>query len=281
MPDLHQKLIPAGPGHPRVRQYLDLKLNRHPVPGALPLEGLWLVRAAMQNDVPIEAAIVCTERLRGPGVGELVEELRATAVPVFQVGRRTFERLTNRDGPDGLVAIGRFRDSELARLGVGHRSLVLVLDRFEMAGNIGSLIRCGDAVGASAVILADCAVRMAHPVLLKASMGAVFSVPICRVSSESALAWLRRRGFRLVAADPGAPVSYREARYASRTAVVVGSERLGLSAGWRAAADELVSVPLRGRADSLNAGQAGAVVLYEVLHQQEDLHPFGDTQPDG
>ena len=270
MPELHPGLITVGPTHPRVRQYLDLKRNRHQEKaGRIALEGMWLVRAAAQRAVALDAALVCVELLRGPMAHELIQELKGQGVPVLAVSPKTFARLAGRDGPDGLLAIAELRESDLEALDVPTVSRVLVLDRLERAGNIGSLIRCADAVAATTVILVDTPVRLAHPVLLKASMGAVFSVPVCRATPEAALAWLDRQRFRLVAADPGGPVSYRDLVYRPRTAVVIGSERLGLSSSWRRAAHHLVALPLRGTADSLNAGHAGAVVLYEVLHRQE------------
>jgi RNA methyltransferase, TrmH family len=274
VPELHPSVIAAGPGHPRVRQYLDLKLNRRrEEAGRVALEGMWLLRAAAERAVPLDAVLVCAELLRGPLARDLVRRLQVDGVPVFGVSPRTFGRLTNRDGPDGLLAIAEYRGSNLDDLTVPRVSRVLVLDRFELAGNIGSLIRCADAVGATAVILVDSPVRLAHPVLLKASMGAVFSVPVCRATPGAALDWLRRLDFRLAGADPASPLSYRALQYDPRTAVVIGSERRGLSSFWRDSADELVSVPLLGRSDSLNAGHAGAVVLYEVLHRQEAGRP--------
>lgn len=278
MPELHPRVITVGPGHPRVRQYLDLKLNRgRDGAGLVALEGMWLVRAALDRGIPLETVLICPDLLRPP-TRELVHRLLALRTPVCEVSARTFARLADRDGPDGLLAVAHLRMSELDRVRPGPVSRVLVLDHFELAGNIGSLIRCADAVGASGVILADCPVRLTHPVLLKASMGAVFSVPVCRAEPHHALAWLRRHRFRVAVADPAGAVSYRSVDYGPRTALVVGSERRGLSRSWREAADDVVAVPLLGTADSLNAGHAGAVILYEVLHRQKAL---GSTAGDG
>jgi TrmH family RNA methyltransferase len=98
-------------------------------------------------------------------------------------------------------------------------------------------------------------------------MGAVFSVPILEMGRTEALEWLRAAGFRLMAADPGAPLSYREADYRGRVAIVLGSERYGLPQFWRDTADVLVSIPMLGIADSLNVGHAAALLLYEALHR--------------
>jgi TrmH family RNA methyltransferase len=199
--------------------------------------------------------------------------LTEAGVPAFQVSRRTYLRLAERDGPDGLAAVVRLSSLNLADITPGPAARLLVLDSFELAGNVGSLIRCADAVGASAVILTEQHVRINHPLVMKASMGTAFSVPLCSSDAETALTWLRGQGFWVLGADPPATTSYRDADYRARTAVVLGSERCGLSRFWKQASDQLVSIPMLGDADSLNVGHAGALILYEALHRQQAPQP--------
>lgn len=268
MPE-HRRFVPAGPNHPRVRQYRNIRDNRAPNRGsAVALEGLWSIRAAREAGAAVEAVFVCPELLRGDQSLVLVEQLGSAGATTLSVSARTLARMVDRDGPDGLAAIGHLRTAELPDLRPGPVARVLVLDGLELAGNVGSLVRCADAVGAAGVILTDRRARLNHPMVLKASMGTVFSLPVAPAHPEDALAWLRAHRFHVLVADPAGRTPYRQARYPDRVAVVLGAERSGLNAFWRAAADESVSIPMLGRADSLNVGHAGALLLYEALRQQ-------------
>jgi RNA methyltransferase, TrmH family len=263
------RLAPAGAGHPLVRRYVRLKTDRgHDRGSGLALQGLWMIQAALSTGTRLEAVFVCPELLRGEGSRDVVEALVAARTPTLRVAERLLRRMVDRDGPDGLAAIAEPRVVALGGLQPTDPARVLVLDGPELPGNVGSLVRCADAVGASAVIVTENRVRLSHPVLIKASMGTVLTMSVTVAEPVEALGWLRRHGFRLVAADVGAPSSYREARYGPRVAIVLGSERTGLSGFWREAADQRVAIPMLGRADSLNVGHAGAVLLYEALHAQ-------------
>lgn len=259
-------LTPAGPGNEWVREFFSIKRNRGSSgTNAVALEGLWMIRAARAAGCAIDVVFVCVDLLRGPDSLRLVRELVGDGVPALSVSARVLARMAGRDGPDGLVAIGRRSAVILGDLAPGPYARCVVLDGCALPGNLGSLVRCADAVGACAVITTNCTVRLHHPLVLKASMGTVFSVPLCAAEPGEALNWLRLHGFHLLAAEPSGSVSYLNADYPQKVAVLLGSERAGLNAFWRAAADERVSIPMLGCADSLNVGHAGAVLLYQAL----------------
>jgi RNA methyltransferase, TrmH family len=264
------RLTLAGPGHPLVRRYTRLRAGRGRDRGSgVALEGLWLLEAALAAGSRLEAAFVCLELLRGEDSLQLIDRLLAAGTPTLRVGERLLRRMVDREGPDGLAAVAVLRTVRLLELELGQQARVLVLDGPELPGNVGSLVRCADAVGARAVIATNARIRLSHPVLVKASMSTVLSTPLVPAEPREVLRWLRHYRFRIVAADVGAPASYRDARYGQRTAIVLGNERTGLSRFWRQAADQRVGIPMLGTADSLNVGHAGAVLLYEALHAQE------------
>jgi TrmH family RNA methyltransferase len=271
--DLRRSLSPAGPGHRKVREFFEIKTGRGHGADRLTLEGLWLIRAARHGDCEIDTLFVCVELLRGPASLELVGELVDDGVAAYSVSPRVLHRMAGRDGPDGLAAIGRHALPSLDDVTPPGKARCLVVDGCELPGNLGSLVRCADAVGACAVLATGSKVRLRHPLVLKASMGAVFSVPLVATTQPDARRWLRANAFHLLAAVPSSAHSYLDAVYPSRVAVVVGSERDGLNRFWVAAADERVSIPMLGSADSLNVGHAGAVLLYEALARHEGRGP--------
>jgi TrmH family RNA methyltransferase len=208
---------PAGIGHPSVRQFVNIKKNRTARPdGALVLEGLWAIRAALAAGVAIEVVFVCPELVRGDAAASLVDELRAAGVIALQVSGRVLGRIVERDGPDGLAAIGSRRPAELSDVAIGPATRVLVADRIEQVGNLGTIVRAADGAGASAVLAVGCHFRLSHPLVIKASMGTVLSMPVVAVEQDEALAWLLQHRFRLVVAVPTAERSYRNVDYGDR-----------------------------------------------------------------
>ena len=229
------------------------------------IEGSWALRHALRAQLTVDKVLVCPPLFRGDESPRLVEEARRAGAWVYEFGERVFRTLVERDGPDGIAALVRLRPWCLEDVKVEPSTRVVVLDRMELAGNLGAVIRCADGAGAAAVVLTDRRVRVSHPLVLKASMGTVFTMPVVDTTVERASEWARAGGVRIVAADPAATASYRGAHYDGACALVLGSERYGLSDEWRAAADVLVSIPMRGVADSLNVGHAAALLLYESL----------------
>lgn len=263
------RLAPAGIGHPWVQEFRNVKANRRPRRADLvAVEGLWSLRQAVGAGRRVAAVFVCRARLRGPAVHEVLEAAAATGGACLEVGERVLHRMVDRDGPDGLAALVHLPPATLGDLVVDGSSRVLVSDGLEQAGNLGTIIRCGDGAGVAAVLVTDRRARLDHPLVVKASMGTVFSTPVVAAERDEVLSWLRARSFTIVAADPSSAVSYRTPPYRPPVAVVVGNERDGLSRFWLEAADEVVSIPMLGRADSLNVGHAAALLLYEAVSRQ-------------
>ncbi|MEY2426876.1 MAG: methyltransferase, TrmH family [Actinomycetota bacterium] len=264
------RLSRVGADHPRIKQFINTKRNRPGTPtGALTLEGLWSLRCAVDAGVEIEAVFGCPALFRGDATAQALQDAHACGARLYEVSERVLLRMVDRDGPDGLAAIAHLCRYRLDDLRVGPHTRVVVLDRMELAGNLGAVIRCADGAGASAVIVTERRTRVTHPLVVKASMGTVFSMPVIDATVDDVAAWSRQRGVRVIAAHPAAAVSYRGSHYDGPVALVLGSERYGLSEAWRRAADLLVSIPMHGRADSLNVGHAAALLLYETLGSRD------------
>jgi len=276
MCDPHRPVLtPAGLKHPRVREFLAAK--RRPagggVPRAMTLEGTWLIRQALAGGVRLQAVFVCPELLRAGDGLALASQAVGLGAEGYRVSERVLSRLADRDGPDGIAALGRARRQTLGDIGVGSRTRVVIADGWDLPGNLGTLIRCADASGASGVLVVEQGFGLSHPLVLKASMGAALAMPVVAIGRREARRWLRERGFRIIAADPAGRRSYRDVDYRGPLAIVVGSERRGLALEWLATADAVAAIPMLGSCDSLNAALAGALLLYEALAQ--DSHGPG------
>jgi RNA methyltransferase, TrmH family len=268
MPEPYRTVLTsAGVKHPRVREFLAVKRNSasRDLAGALALEGTWMIRRALAARVRLQAVFVCPELLEGAEGQALAWQAIGLGAEGYQVSEKVLCRLADRDGPDGIAALGRARRRTLGDIAVGRRTRVMVADGWDLPGNLGTLIRCADGAGASAVLVVEQGFGLSHPLVLKASMGAALAIPVIAIGRPAARRWLRERGFRILAADPAGSRSYRDVDYSGPLAIVVGSERRGLAPAWLAAADSIAAIPMHGASDSLNAAVAGALLLYEAL----------------
>lgn len=275
MPDPHRPVLtPAGLKHPRVREFLAAK--RHPasrdLPPAVTFEGTWMIRQALAAGVRLTAVFVCPALLRAEEGLALASKAVGLGAEGYEVSERVLSRLADRDSPDGIAALGQPRHPTLGNVRVGRRTRLVVADGWDLPGNLGTLIRCADAAGASAVLVVEPGFGLSHPLVVRASMGAALSMHLVAVSRPATRQWLIEHGFRIVAADPAGQLSYRDVDYRGPLAIVVGSERRGLAREWLAAADAIVAIPMLGSCDSLNAAVAGALLLYEALAQHTQHH---------
>ena len=187
---------------------------------------------------------------------------------VYQASADVLAKLSGKDNPQ--TAAGVFADLplDLPRLDRAAASLWLVAEQLRDPGNLGTLMRTADATGAGGLILLDECADPFSVEAVRASMGAVFTVPLARASGDDFVTWLRGGAGQLVGLSLAAgAVAHTAARYTAPTFLMVGNEARGLPAALEAACDTLVTLPMHGRADSLNAAVAGAVAAYEVLRQ--------------
>lgn len=264
------ELTPAGIQNPRIKQYLSIKQNTKSNPDNLAcLEGVWELTMARDAQLPVRAFFVCPELIKSDTGRHLAEQIVATDAHSYLVSAKVMHRMADRDEPDGLAAIVQLPRGRWEDIPLREHNRVVVLDGLEIPGNVGTIIRCADSTGIDGVIITNRRTRVSHPKLIHASMGSSFTMPIIEASIEEAVAWLKRNNFAILTTDTDAPTSYRQADYRKRVAVVMGSERYGIMRAWYDAQDTSVSIPMHGKVDSLNVGNAAVLMMYEMFYQQE------------
>ena len=252
---------------PVIESAVTLEPEEELIAGRRPVEEAFAARREVhrlyvvpQRREPLEALVLHATTLR---------------IPVVEVEGGSLTALAGFDGHQGVaVAVAPRRwatlDEVLARAAErGERPFVLVLDSFEDPHNLGSLLRTAEAAGVHGVYFPTHHAAPLTPSAVKASAGAVEHLLLVPVDDlGGALADLRARGLRLVGADAGAPLTYREADLRGPLALVVGSEGRGLSGAVRRRLDLVVRIPMHGKVASLNAAVAGSVLLLEAATQR-------------
>ena len=238
------------------------------------IEGYRELERATEVSFPIQEIYFCPELYLGENETKLIERVREASpekVYVQEVSRQVFEKMAYRDRPEGLLAIARQPEWTLDSLAVrnpGENELYLVAVSIEKPGNLGTMLRCADACGAQGVIVCDRCTDLFNPNVVRASTGTLFTVPIAEGSSEEVMQWLKSRNVRVLSTSPDATSVYTEADLATSCALVLGSEQYGLDEYWLSQANELLQIPMEGRADSLNVAMATTVVMFEAMRQR-------------
>ena len=232
------------------------------------VEGIQPVTAAIETDAPVEVILYAPELLASEKALEMVEARRAGGTETLSLSRRAFESVSERDNPTGLAAIVRSNIGRLKQLDVRATSLFAVVIDVGGPGNLGAIIRTVDAVGGAGVIVIGESTDPHHPGAIKASMGAIFSVPVCSaVDFEGVTSWAREQGVTLVTTSAHAESEHWSTDYSLPAAFVFGSEKQGLPKDILASGDVAVRIPMAGSSTSLNLAVAAGILLYEARRQ--------------
>ena len=196
-------------------------------------------------------------------------EVSASA-KLFEVSEEVYAKIAMREGTEGVIAEVRAKERRLEDLALPERPLVVVLERVEKPGNLGAVLRSADAAGVDAVLFCDPLTDLWNPNLIRASIGAVFTVPCVACSSAEAIAFLKARGIRILTAQLQDSSLYYDCDMTVGTALVMGTESTGLTDAWREAADAHIRIPMLGRLDSLNVSVSAAILLFEAVRQRQN-----------
>jgi TrmH family RNA methyltransferase len=235
------------------------------------VEGIRQVGEAIQLGAEIETLIVAPELLTSEFALDLVEREVGGGSDSLFVSADVFRSISEREHPHGLGAMMRQRWHSLVDIQLSAHSLWIGLDTVADPGNLGTILRTGDAVGADGVILIGKTTDPYDPSAVRASMGAVFSQRLVRTTNGLLIDWVRQRSIQVVGTSPDGPLDYQRARYTGPILLLMGSERHGLPPDLIEICDPLVHLPMAGRSDSLNLSVATGVMLYEIFNQRRAL----------
>lgn len=187
------------------------------------------------------------------------------------VNRAAFEKMSYQENPDGWLAVFPIPSASLDHLKLSESPLVIVAESIEKPGNLGAILRTADATHIDAMLVCDPHVDLWNPNVVRASRGALFSVPTVECDNPSAFAWLKSRKIRILAATPAAEAIYSDINLREPTAIAVGTEDEGLTDFWMSNADVKVKIPMMGKVNSLNVSVSTALILYEAVRQRSHL----------
>jgi TrmH family RNA methyltransferase len=247
-----------------VRALRDKKGRRRQ--GMFIAEGLRILTEAREAG-RLPAILFYAAGTRHPLLDTLIAEVEAAHGDVVETNADILHKLSGKDNPQAMLGIYSIFDTALARIDRAAAPLWIVAQALRDPGNLGTILRTGDAVGAGGLILVDDCVDPFSVEAVRASMGALFTQQIASASWPDFLAWLRGGDGELIGTSLNASQDYQQPRYRKPAFILVGNEAQGLPEAYEAECDTLVKIPMLGKADSLNAAVATAVMAYEVVNQ--------------
>jgi len=264
------RLTITGFSNPTVKFLRSLRDKKHRKrEGRFLAEGLRLLTDARAGGHVPEQLIMARGRDEHPLLAALEADVAAAGGTVIETEAEILAKITGKDNPQAVAGVFAEFDTSLSTLDRGAASIWLVAQALRDPGNLGTMLRTGDAVGAGGLILLDDCTDPFSVEAVRASMGAIFTQRVAQASWDEFIGWLRAGEGQLVAASLRDARPYRDAAYAAPCFVMVGNESRGLPDSYEDACDLRVTMPMKGRADSLNAAVAAAVLAYEVLAQLE------------
>lgn len=188
----------------------------------------------------------------------------------FALSAGLYAKAAYREGTEGAIGVFQAIEHPLSSLHLKDNPLIAVLESVEKPGNLGAVLRTCDAAGADALIICDPRTDLYNPNLIRASIGAVFTVPTAVCTTAQAITFLKSEGIRILTAQLQDSSLYYDCPMTKGTAIVMGTEATGLSDKWRQAADAHIRIPMLGKLDSLNVSVSAAILLYEAVRQRKD-----------
>jgi len=245
-----------------LRSLRDKKARR--AEGLFLAEGLRILTEARDSGRLPEIVAFSPEGAKHPLAAEIIAATEAAGGDAIETSADILAKMSGKDNPQMLLGAYRQPETSLERIDRRQADLWIVAQALRDPGNVGTILRTGDAVGAGGLILVDDSADPYSVEAVRASMGAIFTQAVAAARWPEFIAWLHAGEGQLVGTSLKATQDYLEAEYRRPCFLLIGNEQQGLPADYEAECDQLVKIPMAGRADSLNAAMATAVMAFAI-----------------
>ena len=233
------------------------------------VEGMREIAACVRNGFDVKSIFFNSSIVQPQQLEDLLP--RSCDATLFSLATAAYSKIAYRESTEGVVAVVQEKRLALQDVKFGRKwakPLVLVVESVEKPGNLGALLRTADACGVDAVLVCDPLTDLYNPNLIRSSLGGIFTNQVVACSNEEALEWLRANGINIFTAQLQDSQWYYDTNMVQPTAIVMGTESVGLTDFWRVASNAKIKIPMLGELDSLNVSVSAAVLCYEAVRQR-------------
>ena len=259
-----QRSLDTGPTFSLIRSLVADRRTRE-ASGCIFVEGIRNFITALDHGWSVQTIVYSERLLIAPVARKWVRSLKRANTPYCRVTPEQFRSISCAPRASGVGAILRQKIVGLEQVSVHDRACWMAVGQIRTPGNLGTLMRSACAAGAAGFFFLGDGADAFHPQAVRASMGAIFGLPLVSTNVTSLRRWTQEHGVQVIGASPDGDVSFNRTHYGARVMLMIGEERRGLTAEQRTLCDQLVRIPMQDSLDSLNAAVAGSLLLYEVL----------------
>ncbi len=253
--------------NPRIKQLVQLKeksRERKKV-GLFLIEGKRELSLAIKGGYTIETLLFYTDLFSESEA----KSMSKYGIEIIEISKDVFQKLAHRDTTEGVIAVVKSKLHTLDALKLSSKNpLILVAEAPEKPGNIGALLRTADAGNIDAVIIANPKSDLYNPNIIRSSVGCVFTNEIAIATTDEAISFLKQLNFNIFSAILQDSEPYHTQDYTLPTAIVLGTEAIGLTQAWRDASTKNIHIPMQGQIDSMNVSVAGGILIFEAIRQR-------------
>ena len=228
------------------------------------IEGYRIVTLAIDCDAKLEYVFINEDFENKKEHIELLEILKSKNIKVYKTTNKLFENFIDTENTQGIIGVVKFNTNTLESNFKKENKFVLVLDRIQDPGNMGTIIRTADACGVDLIIALKGCVDIYNPKVIRSTMGSIFDMNIVYENQDEAINFLKNNGFSIVSSYLDTDNYYNNISYNNKTALVIGNEANGINNDIILNSDTLVKIPIYGKAESLNAAISSAILMYEI-----------------
>jgi len=233
------------------------------------VEGIRGVEQVLENGAPVEAVIYSKEIYGLHGGQAFIDRLNCSNLKIYQVEKNLFKKIGDTVTPQYVLAVVKMKDYLLNNIFVNSRLLLVIVDGVQDPGNLGTIIRTADAAGADGILLLKGTTDPYNPKCVRSTMGSIFSLPVIRVDNiQENFEILKEHKINIIAASLDGDVPYYRQDFTGNIAIIIGSEAVGISQEVCKYVNQFTSIPMAGKAESLNAAVACGIFLYKAVEQR-------------
>ena len=228
------------------------------------IEGYRILTLAIECNAKIDYVFVNEDFEKKTEHVEFLEILKSKNINTYKTTNKIFNELVDTESTQGILAVVKFNQRSIEENLKDEHRFVVILDRIQDPGNMGTIIRTADAAGVDAIIALKGCVDIYNPKVIRSTMGSIFDMNIIHATQEEAVRLLKLKNFDIVSSYLDTDNYYDKVEYNYKTALVIGNEANGINDELVSKSDVLVKIPIYGKAESLNAAISSAILMYEI-----------------
>ena len=228
------------------------------------IEGFRILTLALECDAKLEYVFINEVFEKKQEHKEFLDLLESKNIKIYKTSNKIFLDMVDTENTQGILGVLKYKERNLVDNINNDDKFVLILDRIQDPGNMGTIIRTADSAGVDAIILLKGCVDIYNPKVIRSTMGSIFDMNIINATQDEAVEFLKKNGFNIVSSYLHTDNYYHQTEYGDKVALVIGNEANGINDDLISVSDKLVKIPIYGKAESLNAAISSAILMYEI-----------------